>query len=491
MFETDVAMDLAALLTDEAPPEMLGLGISGMTADSRTVTKGSLFFALKGEKTDGLIHAPMAVAQGAAAIVSDAASAPSSIDGVPVIKVANARRTLALAASRFYPRQPAVIAAVTGTSGKTSVAAFTRQIFAHLGFQAASVGTVGVVRPSGEVYGGLTTPDPITLHQTLHQLAEEGVTHLAFEASSHGLDQHRLDGVRITAAGFTNLSRDHLDYHKTMEAYRNAKLRLFTDLLGPEGNAVVMSSSESAPFSAAARRRGHSLIEIGREDEDVAGGISICEERIEGTVQHLKLSAFGNTHHVRIPLVGKFQAENALVSAALAISCGVEPEDAFAALATLQGAPGRLEVVGEVNGASVIVDYAHKPGALEAVLDSVRPFAKGRLIVIFGCGGDRDQGKRPIMGGIAVAKADKVIVTDDNPRSEDPASIRAMILANAPGAIEIGDRAGAIRTGVTMLEPGDVLVIAGKGHETGQKIGAVEYPFSDHDVAAAAIRERA
>jgi UDP-N-acetylmuramoyl-L-alanyl-D-glutamate--2,6-diaminopimelate ligase len=482
-------MNLSTLLADETPAALASVTVSGLTADSRAVRTGTVFFALKGEKTDGMAYAGAAAAAGASAIVTDKADAPAEVGGVPVVAVPNARRTLALAASRLFPRQPGTIAAVTGTSGKTSVAAFLRQIFQAGGFPAASIGTVGVVRPSGEVYGGLTTPDPVTLHETLDTLAGEGVTHVAFEASSHGLDQHRLDGVRIRAAGFTNLSRDHLDYHHTVEAYRAAKLRLFTDLLPVDGTAVIMAGAEGAPFIVAAKARGQRVIAIGRGDEDRAGGIAIRSERIDGAGQVVGIAAFGRDWTIRLPLLGSFQVDNALLAAGLAIGCGVAPDKAFAALDHLEGAKGRLEFVGSKDGAPVVVDYAHKPDALEKVLEAARPFASRKLVVVVGCGGDRDPGKRPIMGRIAVDKADRAIITDDNPRSEDPASIRAQILAAAPGAEEIGDRAEAIRTAVRDLQAGDLLVIAGKGHETGQIVGSKTLPFSDHEVAAAAIRE--
>ncbi len=482
-------MDLSALLADETPPLLGGVAVTGLTADSRQVRAGTAFFALKGEKTDGMAFAEAAARAGAAAIVTDSPEAPAAVGGVPVVRIGNARRTLALAASRFHPRQPGTIAAVTGTSGKTSVAAFVRQIFASEGHPAASIGTVGVVRPSGEVYGGLTTPDPVTLHQTLDTLAGEGVTHVAFEASSHGLDQHRLDGVRIQAAGFTNLSRDHLDYHHTVEAYRAAKLRLFTDLLPVDGTAVVMAGPEGEPFIAAAKGRGQPLFVIGRDPSPGAYDITILSDIIEGPAQRVRIAAFGKTHDILVPLLGRFQVDNALMAAGLAIGCGVPPERAFAALEKLEGAKGRLEFVGAKDGAPVVVDYAHKPGALETVLDAARPFASGRLVVVVGCGGDRDPGKRPMMGRIAVEKADRAIITDDNPRSEDPASIRAQILAAAPGAEEIGDRAEAIRAAVRDLRAGDLLVIAGKGHETGQIVGATTLPFSDHEVALEAIRD--
>jgi UDP-N-acetylmuramoyl-L-alanyl-D-glutamate--2,6-diaminopimelate ligase len=377
-----------------------------------------------------------------------------------------------------------VIAAVTGTSGKTSVAAFTRQIWAALGHGAASIGTVGIVTPTREVYGSLTTPDPIGLHRTLHELAGEGVSHLAIEASSHGLDQHRLDGLRIAAGGFTNLSRDHLDYHPTLEAYLAAKLRLFTDLIQPGGAAVVVADHEHAEaVTAAAKQRGLRLVTVGRKGE----GIRLIDAAIDGFAQALEVAHAGNTYEVRLPLPGAFQVENALVAAGLAIATGSDPAATLAALAQLKGAKGRLELVGENNGAPIFVDYAHKPDALAKALEALRPYASKRLIVVFGCGGDRDPGKRPMMGAIAAQMADRVIVTDDNPRTELPAAIRAAILAGSPGAIEIGDRREAIGASIAELRRGDVLLIAGKGHETGQIVGKQVLPFSDHEAVAAVL----
>jgi UDP-N-acetylmuramoyl-L-alanyl-D-glutamate--2,6-diaminopimelate ligase len=400
--------------------------------------------------------------------------------------VRDVRKSLSLAAAALYPRQPEKIVAVTGTSGKTSVADFTRQIFASCGLAAASLGTIGVVKPSGAVYGSLTTPDPVTLHKTLDALAGEGVTHLAMEASSHGLDQRRLDGVRLTAAGFTNLSRDHLDYHSDLDDYLSAKLRLFNDLLQPGQTAVIAADGDfSARVTEACRARGLKLFTVGARGE----ALRLKDTRAEGFSLRLDLEFEGRDIAVNLPLAGLFQAENALVAAGLALAAGAPSEKVFAALETLRGAPGRLERVGDRKGAPVFVDYAHKPDALEKALAALRLFAKGRLIVVFGCGGDRDAGKRPIMGEIATRCADVVVVTDDNPRSEDPASIRAQILGAAPGAIEIGDRAEAIRAGVKMLGEGDLLLIAGKGHETGQLVGKTVLPFSDHDEARAALRE--
>jgi UDP-N-acetylmuramoyl-L-alanyl-D-glutamate--2,6-diaminopimelate ligase len=373
---------------------------------------------------------------------------------------------------------------VTGTSGKTSVASFTRQIWSQQGVLAASIGTVGLISPKREIYGSLTTPDPVALHQSLGELADEGVSHLAIEASSHGLDQYRLDGLRITAGAFTNLSRDHLDYHPTLEAYLAAKLRLFTELIEPGGTAVIVSDHpESETVIAAAQTRRLRIMTVGRQ----GSGIRLRASKLEGFSQLLEVSYEGVAYQVRLPLPGSFQIENALVAAGLAIATGTPPERAFAALAHLKGAKGRLELVGERNGAPIFVDYAHKPDALAKTLEALRPYAKNRLVVVFGCGGDRDPGKRPMMGAIAAKLADRVIVTDDNPRSEEPAAIRAAILHAAPGAVEIGDRREAIGASVASLHPGDVLVIAGKGHETGQIIGKQVLPFSDHEAVAAAL----
>ena len=386
-----------------------------------------------------------------------------------------------------HPRQPRVIAAVTGTSGKTSVAAFTRQIWTALGSEAASIGTIGLVTPKVETYGSLTTPDPIELARTLDRLAEDGITHLAMEASSHGLDQHRIDGVRVTVGGFTNLTRDHMDYHATEEAYLDAKLILFERIVVPGGAAVVASDNTHADrVIAAAASRGLSVLTVGRN----ASGIRLVESAIDGFSQTLRLEHAGKAYRVRLPLVGAFQIENALVAAGMAIATGSDPAGVFHALEGLEGAKGRLELIGQRNGAPIFVDYAHKPDALAKALDALRPYAKRKLIVVFGAGGDRDAGKRPLMGAIAAEKADSVIVTDDNPRSEKPAAIRAAILAAAGGATEIADRGEAIRGAVAALQPGDVLLVAGKGHESGQIVGDRVLPFSDHEAVAAALKEK-
>jgi len=459
--------------------------VTGITAASHAVAPGRIFAALPGVRTDGAVYIPDAIARGAAAIVTGEGKG-LDITAVPVIRSANPRRLLAQIAARLHPGQPQTIVAVTGTSGKTSVADFTRQLFAALGHKSASLGTIGLIKPDGAVYGSLTTPDPVSLHKTLDTLAREGVTHLAFEASSHGLDQHRLDGVKITAAAFTNLGRDHMDYHPTVEHYLAAKLRLFRELLAPGQIAVVNADGAFADqVVAAAEARGLRVMTVGAKGSALR--LAGCVR--EGFAQVLELEAGGRHHKVLLPLVGAYQVENALVAAGLVIATGEKPEDVLAALARLKGVPGRLEIIGEVNGGLAIVDYAHKPEALAAALDACRPFATGRLISVFGCGGDRDKGKRPIMGRISAEKADLTIVTDDNPRTEIPAAIRAAILAGAPGAQEIGDRAEAIRTAVRMMRSGDVVLVAGKGHETGQIVGDRVIPFSDHEALRLALDE--
>jgi UDP-N-acetylmuramoyl-L-alanyl-D-glutamate--2,6-diaminopimelate ligase len=460
------------------------LAISGISADSRTVKPGFLFVAVPGTKADGLAFLPQALAAGAAAVISERAPASPLPGNVAAVEVDNVRRALALAAAQFYPRQPAVIAAVTGTSGKTSVAAFTRQIWSRLGHRSASIGTIGVVTDDEATYGSLTTPDPVELHRVVDRLADAGISHLAIEASSHGLDQHRLDGLRVGVAAFTNLTRDHLDYHHDLEAYLRAKLILFERLLGDDGVAVIDVDHEfSAEVAAVARGRNLRVIGVGRAGRD----IRLLDCNIDGFSQLLRVAHEGVNYRLRLPLVGAFQVENALVAAGQAIAAGDEPADVFAVLEGLEGAKGRLELVGERAGAPIFVDYAHKPDALSKALDALRPYAKSRLVVVFGAGGDRDPGKRRLMGEIAAAKADRVIITDDNPRSEEPAAIRAAILAGAPGAAEIGDRDQAIRSAVAELRGGDVLLIAGKGHETGQILRHKTVPFSDHEAIASAL----
>jgi UDP-N-acetylmuramyl-tripeptide synthetase len=453
-----------------------GVEIAGLGADSRKTAPGDAFFALAGAKDNGLKHVAQAVARGARAVIAE--RRPEALGEAVFVQVSDARAALSHAASRFYPERPSTIVAVTGTSGKTSVAAFVRQIWGKLGREAASLGTIGIVSRPLTVYGSLTTPDPVTLHQTLTRLAKAGVTHLALEASSHGLDQKRLDGVTPAAAAFTNLSRDHMDYHATEQDYLDAKLRLFRDLLPEGGAAVIDADSEIAARVIAAARHPFT---VGAKGET----IRLVEARREGFATRLTLVHEGASYETLLPLPGDFQVSNALVAAGLCLATGEGPGAVFAALASLEGAPGRLERI----GAQVFVDYAHKPDALEKALAALRKFVTGRLIVVFGCGGDRDPGKRPMMGAIAARGADVVIVTDDNPRSEAPATIRAAILAAAPGAREIGDRAEAIREGVRLLQPGDALVIAGKGHETGQIVGDRTLPFCDADEARAALED--
>ncbi|MCK9552778.1 UDP-N-acetylmuramoyl-L-alanyl-D-glutamate--2,6-diaminopimelate ligase [Aquamicrobium sp.] len=460
--------------------------IAGLSSDSRAIRPGMLFFALAGAKADGANFAADAASRGAIAVVAAKGRTNGALS-VPVIEVDDPRRALALAAAKFYGAQPQTMVAVTGTSGKTSVAAFTRQIWEHAGFAAASIGTTGVVAPGRNEYGSLTTPDPVALHKLLAELAGEGVSHAAMEASSHGLDQHRLDGVRLAAAAFTNLGRDHMDYHPTVEDYHAAKLRLFRDLLLQGAPAVIFADDPwSQATIDAARTAGNHVLTVGRKGDF----LKLNRVEHERAKQRAEIVHDGDIYEIDLPLAGDFQIANALVSAGLAISTGTSAPAAMAALEKLKGAPGRLDLVGATTaGAPVYVDYAHKPDALENVLASVRPFTTGRVIVVFGCGGDRDRGKRPIMGEIATRLADVTIVTDDNPRTEVPADIRAAIMAAAPGAIEIGDRRKAIHEAVAMLRAGDTLIVAGKGHEEGQTVGAETLPFSDHDEVRMALKE--
>ena len=484
-------MKLRDLFSDDATIQQHAgaIDVTGVAMDSRAVQSGDLFFALTGSKTDGTRFVEAAIEKGAVAIAGD--QPPHKLSSVPFVRTPNPRRALALAAARFYPRQPATIAAVTGTSGKTSVAAFARQIWQSLGHAAASIGTIGLVSPDRTIYGSLTTPDPIALHRQLDEIADDGVTHLALEASSHGLDQFRLDGVRVAAAGFTNLSRDHMDYHPDVAHYLAAKLRLFRDLVVADGAAVISADHESSgAVIDAARGRKLRVMTVGANGDGAGQGIALLSAEIDGLTQKLKLEHCGRRHAVRLPLVGEFQVENALVAAGLAIGTGSDPAAVFAALEHLEGAKGRLERVGEHNDAAIFVDYAHKPDALAKALQALRPYAKRKLVLVFGAGGDRDAGKRPLMGAIAAESADRIIITDDNPRSENPQLIRSAILAAAKGAQEIGDRAEAIRTAIASLQPGDALLIAGKGHETGQIVGDRTLPFSDHEAVSAALALR-
>jgi len=465
--------------------------ITGLTADSRAVKPGMAFFAVPGTKADGLAFAAEAAAKGAHAIVC--ARKPTGLPAfIATIEVADVRRALAEAAARFFPHQPATIAAITGTSGKTSVAAFTRQIWLKAGHRAASLGTIGLVDPAGATYGSLTTPDPVTLHETLDRIARDGVTHLAMEASSHGLAQARLDGVRLTLGAFTNLSRDHLDYHASLADYLAAKLRLFDTLLRPGQTAVISADSDVAEtVMAACGARGLDIVSTGRNGRT----LRLIEATPDMFATRLTLEHAGTRIDLKLPLAGAFQIENALVAAGICLASGTAPDIVFAALETLEGAPGRLELVGRRADVPIFVDYAHKPDALDKVLTTLRPLAQKRLVVVFGCGGDRDAGKRPMMGEVAARLADCVIVTDDNPRSEDPALIRSAILAGARNQHadirEIGDRRSAIAQAIALVAPGDVLLIAGKGHETGQIIAGKTLPFSDHEAVRAALKDLA
>jgi len=461
--------------------------ITGLTADSRRVEPGYLFAALpsatEGSGTDGRNYIPDALARGAAAVLAPAGTVLES--DTPLLTDDNPRRQLALLAARFYQRQPKTIVAVTGTNGKSSVVGFTRQIWAHLGHSAASIGTLGIDADGFDAGPSLTTPDPVNLHQTLAALADAGINHLAMEASSHGLDQYRLDGVEITAAAFTNLTRDHLDYHRTEAEYFAAKLRLFERLL-PAGATAVLNA-DSPYYEAvrdACRHAGHRITSFGLNTSDMriddvvplADGLRLC------------VTIANRTLETRLPLVGGFQAHNALAALGLAIGGGAAIDDAFAALAHLKGVRGRMQLVGRhPNGALIYVDYAHTPDALATALAATRPHVAGKLAVVFGAGGDRDPGKRAMMGTVAEQRADRVIVTDDNPRREDPASIRRQILVGCPGASEFDNRAKAIEVAIGELATGDTLIIAGKGHETGQIVGTQVLPFDDAEVAREAV----
>ncbi len=470
----------------QSDPEIVGL-----TANSRDVKPGFLFAALRGTLRDGRTFAGEAVAKGAVAILTDDDAALALDDAgrsrIGIIADPNPQRRLALLAARFYPRQPKTIAAVTGTNGKTSVVHFMREIWTALGLKAASLGTLGLVAPAGRRAGALTTPNPVALHRDLAALAADGIDHVAIEASSHGLAQYRLDGINLAAAAFTNLTRDHLDYHGDMESYRAAKERLFTELLVPARVAVLNADvPEFRRLAALCQDREQRILAYGNAPD---AELRIIHRLPRPHGQHLAAEFFGERHDIELPLVGAFQAMNVLAALGLVVATGGDLAAAVAVLARLAGVPGRLQLVGEAtSGAPVFVDYAHTPDALASVLGALRPHAAERLVVVFGAGGDRDRGKRPLMGKVATERADLVYVTDDNPRGEDPAKIRRAILAAAPQAVEIGDRRGAIAAAIAGLRRGDVLVIAGKGHETGQIVGGEILPFDDAVVAAAALR---
>lgn len=462
--------------------------IAGLAVDSRAVGQGFLFAALPGSRAHGADHVPAALERGAAAILTDAEGALRLRDrtGTAALVVAeDPRQALAYAAALWFAAQPATMAAVTGTNGKTSVATFTRQIWQGLGHAAINIGTTGV-EGSWTAPSPHTTPEPLTLHRMLAEAAAAGVTHAVMEASSHGLDQRRMDGVRLAAAGFTNFTQDHLDYHGTMEAYFDAKMGLFDRLLPEDGVAVVnLDDPHGRQVAERARAQGAALLGVGQAAD---ADLRIAAVRPEPTGQELRLIWQGRAFQVRLPLMGAFQASNVAVAAGLAIATGAAAADVMAVLPQLSGVRGRMQLAARrANGASVFVDYAHTPDAIATALAALRPHVMGRLVIVFGAGGDRDRGKRPLMGAAAARHADVLFVTDDNPRTEDAASIRAAILAACPEATEVPDRAEAILRGVDALGPGDALLIAGKGHESGQIIGTDVFPFDDVEQASIAV----
>jgi|CXWL01.1.fsa_nt_gi UDP-N-acetylmuramoyl-L-alanyl-D-glutamate--2,6-diaminopimelate ligase len=481
----NAVMKLASMFSAGVPEGARDLEIVGLTADSRQVRPGYLFAALQGVAAHGRDFVEQAKANGAVAVLS--AGDLGANPGLTHLIDDNPRRAFALAASAFYPRRPATIVSVTGTNGKSSTVDFLRQLWTHAGKSAASIGTLGAIGPKGVIDLGHTTPDPAAIHRVLARLAEDGVTHAAMEASSHGLEQHRVDGVSFAAAAFTNLSQDHLDYHGAMDSYRRAKLRLW-ELVKPGGIAVINAdAADGAVFEAEAKRRELDIVLCGWRAPR-AHALKIVEIQPRPNAQTLTLLWAGKETDVELPLIGEFQALNAVCAAALALALGEAPEAVWAGMANLKPVKGRMEHVGRSkSGGHVFVDYAHTPDGLDVLLRAARPHAPGRVIAVFGCGGDRDKDKRAKMGAIAARQADVVIVTDDNPRNEDASAIRAQIMQGAPGATQIADRAQAIQEAVAMMQAGDALMIAGKGHETGQIVKGVTHPFSDQEVAKAAL----
>lgn len=478
-------MRLSELLKgDNGPPAGLSrdVEVTGLSADSRTVRPGFVFAAIKGTQSDGREFVGDAIEAGAIAVLGPPDLRDDRVDPtIPVLTDANPRRALAHMAARFFGVQPKTVVGVTGTNGKTSVASFTQQLWRMLGKPAATMGTLGVRGPGLTGGPSLTTPDPVELQRILADLAAQGIDHLALEASSHGLDQFRLDGVLFEAAAFTNLTRDHLDYHGTEEAYRAAKSRLFAELLPPGAASVLNADSpECAALRRIAKSRDLRILTYGMNEADIA----CTDARPTDDGWDLTLNVSGETYETRFPLPGRFQVANMLCALGLVLACGGKEKTAVSLVASLKGVPGRLEEAARLgNGATVLVDYAHTPDALETVLDAVRPHVRNKLVAVFGCGGDRDRGKRPEMGRIAAERADLVYVTDDNPRSEDADAIRREILAACPDARDIGDRRAAIAEAMHALNAGDMLVIAGKGHEEGQIVGDTVLPFNDIDVA--------
>ncbi|MHA7870138.1 MAG: UDP-N-acetylmuramoyl-L-alanyl-D-glutamate--2,6-diaminopimelate ligase [Salipiger thiooxidans] len=464
--------------------------ISGISVDSRAVMPGHLFAAMPGTKVHGARFVDAALSQGAAAVLTDAEGAQIVAEAlagseVALVIAADPRQALAFACALFFGAQPATMVAVTGTNGKTSVATFVRRLWQEMGFRAVNLGTTGV---EGDWQAPLrhTTPDPITLHKALAEAALAGVEHAAMEASSHGLDQRRLDGVQLRAAGFTNFSQDHLDYHADFEEYFAAKAGLFARVLPEEGTAVVnIDDARGIDMLAIAKARGQEVLTVG---ESEGADLRLLGQRFDATGQELRLSWHGVVEQLRLNLIGGFQGQNALLAAGLVIACGAEAEDVFRALPKLDTVRGRMQLAAtRDSGAAVYVDFAHTPDAVSTAIKALRPHVMGRLVAIIGAGGDRDAGKRPLMGAAAAEHADVVIVTDDNPRSEDPAVIRLQVLGGAPEAIEVGDRAEAILRGVDLLQPGDALLVCGKGHETGQIVGDTVYPFDDVEQASVAV----
>ena len=460
--------------------------VVGLAVDSRQVRPGDLFAALPGTRLHGAEHAAGAVRRGAVAVLTDREGARIAGDLDAALVVAqDPRQALAYAAALWFGAQPETVVAVTGTNGKTSVATFTRQIWERLGLDAVNLGTTGV---EGAVSAALrhTTPEPVTLHRLLAEIAGAGVTHAAMEASSHGLAQRRLDGVRLAAAGFTNISRDHLDYHANFEDYFAAKAGLFERVLPEDGTAVVdIDGEHGLRMAAVARERGQDLLTVGAEP---GADLRILAQRFDAEGQDLRFEWRGEAQMARLPLIGGFQARNALLAAGLAVGCGADPAEVFRALPRLRTVRGRMQrVAARGNGAGVYVDYAHTPDAVATALAALRPHVMGRLVVVLGAGGDRDREKRPMMGRAAAEGAEVVFVTDDNPRSEDPASIRAAVMEGAPEATEVADRAEAILRAVDALGPGDALLVAGKGHETGQEVAGVLHPFDDAEQASIAV----
>nr|WP_170538167.1 UDP-N-acetylmuramoyl-L-alanyl-D-glutamate--2,6-diaminopimelate ligase [Ruegeria arenilitoris] len=463
--------------------------ITGLAVDSRQVKDGFLFAALPGTRVHGGEFIQYALRMGAAAILTDAEGARIAADELAasdaaLVVVQDPRQTLAYTAALWFGAQPRTMVAVTGTNGKTSISTFVRQIWTELGHMAVNLGTTGV---EGAWTAPLahTTPEPITLHRCLAEAAEAGVTHAAMEASSHGLEQRRLDGVHLTAAGFSNFTQDHLDYHATFEAYFAAKAGLFDRVLPQDGTAVInMDDPKGVAIRDIAQARGQSILTVGSGDADLC----LLNQRFDATGQDLRFAWRGKTFQTRLNLIGGFQAENVLLACGLVIASGDEAEHVFDTLPHLTTVRGRMQLAAtRSNGAAVFVDYAHTPDAVATALQALRPHVMGRLIAIVGAGGDRDVTKRPLMGRAAAENADIVFVTDDNPRSEDPAAIRAAVMAGAPDATEVADRAEAILRGIDALQPGDALLIAGKGHETGQIVGDQVLPFDDVEQASIAV----